>query len=101
VTVDEDPSQRDQRAFALRSDGQSFARVAAQLGMPRAVDAVAAFNRALRLLPVEQRQDHVDAELARLDRLAQKLKTASEPDGPETTRRLAVLEKLRKQVLAP
>ena len=81
--------------MALREQGRSFAAIASTLGLKRAGDARQAFLRELRSRPDEERQQLVEHELERLDKLEARIRTrdADEPDKLET--RLGALAAMR------
>jgi hypothetical protein len=80
---------------ALRDAGKSYAAIARNLRMPRALDAQLAFVRAVRDTPELERTDLVKREFERLELLEHRIRddAAQEPD--RMRQRLAALEKLR------
>ena len=81
--------------MALREQGRSFAAIASSLGLKRAADARQAFLRELRSRPDEERQQLVERELERLDKLEARIRAhdADEPDKLQT--RLGALAAMR------
>src|SRR6516225_10485729 len=57
----------DGEALALREQGRSYAAIARTLGLKRATDARAAFLRALRAAPEDERTQIAGREYQRLD----------------------------------
>jgi len=86
----------DGEALALREQGRSYAAIARTLGFKRATDARAAFLRALRAAPEEERPRIARREYQRLDQLEIRIRArdAAAPDKLE--RRLAALAALRR-----
>ena len=60
---------RDEQALVLRDQGRSFAGIAEELDLAGAIEANAAFNRALRLRSAVEQAALRDREVARLDAL--------------------------------
>jgi hypothetical protein len=65
----------DEEVVALREQGQSYSAVAGTLGIRRAVDAQAAFVRAMRKLPGPERNALYNRELERLDQLEARVRS--------------------------
>ncbi|HMK99397.1 MAG TPA: hypothetical protein VK428_04350 [Acidimicrobiales bacterium] len=88
----------DEQALALRDSGKTYAAVARSIGLKRAVDAQAAFLRALRRREGEERSRLVDRESSRLVELETRIRSrdANEPEKME--RRLQALAKLREHL---
>jgi hypothetical protein len=88
----------DEEALALRDTGKSYAAVASALGFKRAVEAQAAFIRALRRRPDDERARLTQRESERLDKTEVRIRDrdATEPD--KMTRRLEALENLRQAI---
>jgi hypothetical protein len=68
------------------------------MGLKRAVDAQAAFLRALRTRQGEERVRLVQREGERLDELETRIRTRDAADPEKMERRLLALEKLRENV---
>jgi len=85
----------DEEVVALREKGRSYASVANALGIKRALEAHAAFMRALRARTGEEKALIIVRVSGRLDHLETRIRErdASEPEKLE--RRLIALEKLR------
>ncbi len=81
--------------IGLREDGRSYAAIARRLTFPNAVHAQAAFVRAVRQCPKEERAGLVQRELGRLDVLEKKIRAAGEEDPTKVRDRLVALDKLR------
>lgn len=88
------------RIIALRESGRSFAAIARQLGIPRAVDAQAAFVKAVRHQPEADRRTLVQSETGRLDDLEKRIRRDDGQDPERAQRRLVALEKLRRAMAA-
>jgi hypothetical protein len=82
----------------MRESGKTFAAVARNLGLKRAVDAQAAFLRALRRREGEERNALVQREDARLVQLEARIRTRDAADPEKMERRLLALAKLREQL---
>jgi hypothetical protein len=94
---DEDEAvARDEEVVALRSKGQSFVRIARDLGFRRGADATAAFNRALLRRPSSEQQQLRNEETSRLDRLAKGVEESEDLSAADKARRLGVIERLRR-----
>lgn len=72
--------------------------MARNLGLKRAVDAQAAFLRALRRREGEERNTLVERESARLVQLETRIRTRDAGDLEKMERRLGALAKLREQL---
>jgi hypothetical protein len=81
--------------IGLREAGRSYAAIARQLTLPTAVQAQAAFVRAVRQRPEEERAGLVERELGRLDVLERTIRAARDDDPTKASSRLVALEKLR------
>jgi hypothetical protein len=88
----------DEEALSLRDSGQTYVAVARRLGLGRALDAQAAFLRALRQHDGEDRDRLIQRETTRLDELETRIRSrdATEPEMME--RRLLALAKLREKL---
>lgn len=84
--------------MALREQGRSFAAIARTLGLKRSSDAREAFLRELRSRPDEERQNLVQSEMERLDKLETRVRArdAEEPDKLQT--RLGALAAMRESL---
>jgi len=76
----------------------TYAAVASSLGLKRAVDAQAAFLRALRQREGDERVRHVERESARLDELETRIRTRDADEPEKMERRLQALGKLREAI---
>jgi guanylate kinase len=72
--------------------------VARSLGFKRAVDARAAFLRALRQREGDERARLIQRESVRLDELESRIRTRDAEDPEKMERRLAALGKMRDQL---
>jgi len=91
-----DDVQRDEQALLLREQGRSFARIARLLDLAGAIDANAAFNRALRRQTPAQQAALRSREMARLDALGARLRRRHDVSEDELARQLHGLRCLRK-----
>jgi DNA-directed RNA polymerase specialized sigma24 family protein len=89
----------DEEVVALREQGQSYSAVARTLGIKRAVDAQAAFIRAMRKLPDEQRKALYKRELGRLDQLEARIRSRDAGQPAKLERHLVALGALRDAML--
>jgi len=90
----------DDKVLALREQGRSFANIARSLGLDGALQANAAFNRALRRQPAAEQESVRSHEMARLDALGERLRTREDLNEVEVARRMRNLERLKKTLLA-
>ena len=86
----------DQQVLTLRETGSSYAAVARTLGIKRAAEAQAAFIRAIRGRPEEERAALTQRESDRLDILEKRIRDRDTADPEKMERRLVALEKLRQ-----
>ncbi len=77
----------------LREAGRSYAAIARELTMPGSVQAQAAFVRAVRHRPQQERTGLIERELGRLDDLERKIRADQDPN--RASKHLVALEKLR------
>jgi len=93
--MDHDTGRDDQVLF-LRDQGKSFAAIALELDLTGALDANAAFNRALRRLTAVEQAALRSREVARLDALGERLRQRRDVSEDELARKLNGLQRLRK-----
>lgn len=86
----------DAQVLALRESGNSYSAIARRLELPRAVDAHRSFLRALGTYAGNDRQQLVDGEEKRLDRLEERIRTRDAADPEKLKRRLTGVGKLRE-----
>jgi hypothetical protein len=86
----------DGEALALREQGRSYAAIARTLGLKRATDARAAFLRALRAAPEEERTLIAGRESQRLDQLEVRIRARDAATPDKLERRLEALAALRR-----
>ena len=79
----------------LREAGRSYAAIARKLTMPGSIQAQAAFIKAVRHRPQQERLQLVERELGRLDNLEKKIRAGTDQDPNKTSQQLAAVEKLR------
>ncbi len=91
-----DDLNRDEQALLLREQGRSFARIARTLDLGGAIDANAAFNRALRRHSPGEQVGLRSREMARLDALGERLRRRQDVSEEELARQLHGLQRLRK-----
>lgn len=89
----------DEEVVALREQGQSYSAVARTLGIRRAVDAQAAFIRAMRRLPEQERKALYQRETERLDQLEARIRSRDAQDPAKLERHLVALVALRESML--
>jgi hypothetical protein len=93
-------TDRDEKALALREDGQTFAGIARALDLSGTVEANAAFNRALRRKTATEQDGLRQREMARLDALGQRVRDREDLSEEEMARRMRGLDRLRKALLS-
>lgn len=93
--------QQDERVLELRSKRRSFAAIARIVGYERAGQVPAAFNRALRRRPPQEQEVLRQAESARLDAMAQRVRENKELSAEDAARKLDIVDQLRTRLLAP
>jgi len=93
-------TESDEEVLALREQGRSFANIARSLGLDGALQANAAFNRALRRRPAAEQDNVRSHEMARLDALGERLRKREDLNEVEVARRMRNLERLRKTLLS-
>lgn len=96
----ETSDELDDQVLRLREEGRSFANIARQLGLEGALQANAAFNRALRRQPEAEQESVRNHEMVRLDDLAERLRQRPDLDEVQLARRMRNLEQLRRTVLS-
>lgn len=89
----------DEEVVTLREQGLSYSAVARTLGIRRAVDAQAAFIRAMRKLPEEQRKALYKRESDRLDQLEARIRSRDAAEPAKLERHLVALGALRDALL--
>ncbi len=87
---------RDEQALLLREQGRSFAGIARVLDLSGALEANAAFNRALRRHTPAEQAALRSREMARLDALGERLRRREGVSEDELARQLYGLQRLRK-----
>ncbi len=87
---------RDEQALVLRDQGLSFAGIAEELDLAGAIEANAAFNRALRLRSAAEQSELRDREVARLDALSERLRARHGVSEEELARQMHGVQRLRK-----
>src|ERR1700722_16065893 len=89
-------AHRDEKALVLRDQGRSFAGIASVLDLAGAIEANAAFNRALRRRTANEQAALRSREMARLDALTERLRTRDGVTEEELARQLHGVKRLRK-----
>ncbi len=89
-------AHRDEKALVLRDQGRSFAAIAQLLDLAGAIEANAAFNRALRLRSAAEQAALRSREMARLDALTERLRTREGVSEEELARQMHGVQRLRK-----
>ncbi len=90
----------DEQALTLRSQSKGFGKIAEALGLGRPSDANAAFNRALRRRPPQERATIRAEENRRLDRLAGAVKADASRSKEDVDKRMRAVERLRTRLMA-
>ncbi len=80
----------------MRESGASFSAIARSLDLTRAADAHRSFVRALAAHEGDEHRRLVDNEIARLDRLEQRIRDRDAADVTKVERRLLGVKKLRE-----
>jgi len=88
----------DTEVLRRRGTGQAFARISRELELGRPVEAQMAFQRAVRRLPVGERDQVRQQEISRLDRLAARVTADTTRQPDDRSRRLAAIDRLRTLV---
>jgi hypothetical protein len=86
----------DEEVVSLREKGESYSAVTRALGLKRAIDAQAAFVRAVRSRPDPERAGLSKRESLRLDQLEERIRSRDAEDPVKLERRLSALEALRQ-----
>jgi hypothetical protein len=87
---------RDDQVLLLRDEGRSFAAIARELDYAGALEANAAFNRALRRRSAGEQAALRSREMARLDALGERLRRREDVSEEELARQLRGVKRLRK-----
>jgi hypothetical protein len=88
--------QKDDQVLQLRDEGRSFAGIARELDFAGALEANAAFNRALRRRTPAEQAAVRSREMARLDALGERLRNREDVSEEELARQLRGVKRLRK-----
>jgi hypothetical protein len=88
--------QKDDQVLQLRDEGRSFAGIARELDFAGALEANAAFNRALRRRAPAEQAAVRSREMARLDALGERLRNREDVSEEELARQLRGVKRLRK-----
>jgi len=97
--LESDKQAVDDQVLVMRGQGRSFGRIAEAVGLTRASQANAAFNRALRRRPAKEMAAIRSEENSRLDRLAASVRSDGSQSEADLERRLGVVEKLRARLM--
>ena len=89
----------DEEVVVLREQGQSYSAVARALGIKRAIDAQAAFIRAMRRRPDEERRALYNRESERLGQLEARIRSRDAAEPVKLERHLVALGALRDSML--
>jgi hypothetical protein len=95
-----DKTAREDQVLELRTEGKSFPAIAERLDYERAHEAVAAFNRAIRRKPTDEKATLRSGELARLDALRERIRAKKGLHRGEIVVQLRVVKRLRDMLLA-
>jgi hypothetical protein len=94
-----DPSETvDEKVLQLRRQGLAYARISRDLSLASASDAQQAFRRAVRRLPSPDATRVREEELARLDRLAERVRADTGRTDLERARQLKTIDRMRTQI---
>ena len=91
--------EQDEQVLALRRQGLSFAAIARDLDIDRAITANRAFNRALRTRPAAEQEVVRAEENRRLDALAARVRSRAGLTPEDVERKLRNIERLRSQLM--
>ncbi len=86
---------RDERALVLREQGFSFKHISEELGFRSATEIVDAYRRAAEKRAPADRAALEEAELGRLNALAERLRDTKRLGQDRVAKRLATIEELR------
>lgn len=89
------PAVSTDAVINLREAGRTYAAIARELTMSGSVQAQAAFVRAVRHRPQQERSGLIERELGRLDNLERKIRARTDQDPNRSSQHLGALEKLR------
>lgn len=96
-----DPSETvDDEVLRLRGLGRAYARISKDLGLDRATDAQHAFLRAVSRLPADDATRTRKEEVARLDRLAERVRADVEKTDLDRARQLKSIERMKGHMSA-
>jgi hypothetical protein len=76
----------------------AYARISRDLGLERAADAEQAFRRAVRRLPTPDAMRVREEEVARWDRLAERVRADTTKNEMDRARQLKTIERMRTQI---
>jgi len=94
-----DNVDRDEQTLLLRDQGRSFAGIAWVLDLADALEARAAFNRAVRRHTLAEQAALRNREMARVDTLSERLCKREGVNEEELARLLPGIQRLRKTLL--
>jgi hypothetical protein len=87
---------QDAEILQKRLAGRTFAAISRDLELRKPIDAQRAFQRAFRRLPSDEQDAVRVQESARLDRLAERVRSDTDKSDEDRTRSLEAIERLRK-----
>lgn len=90
----------DDRALGLRRHGRGYRTIAAELGLPRPIDAINAFNRALRRRPFEEQAAIRAEEETRLAALADAVRRNDALSQEDVGHRLSAIDCVRAALMS-
>ncbi len=95
-----DSPSPDERALDLRREGKGYRTIAAELELGRPIDAIAAFNRALRQRPVDEQEVLRAEEHSRLDSLAAAVRRNDGLSREDLDHRLQAIDRVRAVLMS-
>ena len=96
--VDQPDTSVDDQVLALRNEGKGFPTIAKAVGLERAADANEAFHRALDRRPPAEQVTMRAQERARLERMAESVRSRDGLSSDDVDRRLRAIERLQARL---
>lgn len=94
------PPSTDDRALGLRRQGKGYRTIAAELELGRPIDAITAFNRALRRRPIPEQAEIRAEEQSRLDSLADAVRRDDQLSQEDLDHRLGAIDRVRATLMS-
>jgi hypothetical protein len=95
-----DSTSNDDRALGLRREGKGYRTIADELQLQGPIDAITAFNRALRRRPVHEQAVIRAEEESRLDSLADAVRRNDELSPEGLDHRLRAIDRVRAALMS-